>query len=315
MTIISRVLDVFRTRLSVKLSLRVAAVALPVLAIAAWLVVAGQRAAVEDMVLERGRVAAIAGAQAYASILESGVRSGEVTLADLVEPTYQEILFQGIQVADKRYHTRYDSYTDSHGIQQIQDAILASSTAFVYASGVDVRGYVPTPHQRYAEPPNGDAKHDRAVSRGKRKYDHPEVLAAAGYMGSGPTLVQDYHRDTGELIWDVAAPIYVQGKHFGAFRVGVLRSQVKAWSEELAISLARVLGAAVALMALAILLAARRSTQPLVDLAGVATRMSTSHDGTELRVPIQVTSRDEVGQVARALERLRKSMLVSWRST
>lgn len=308
-----RFLDVFRTHLSLKLSFRVAAAAIPILALVAWLIVSEQRATVEDLVLERGRIAAIAGAQAYASILESGVKSGELKIADLIEPSYEEISYPDMMIEDKRYHTKFDWYTDAHGIQEIQDAILASSSAFVYSSGIDVRGYVPTPHKKYSEPPTGDWVRDRKVSRGKRKYDQPVILAAAGYMGTAPTLVQDYHRDTGELIWDVAAPIYVRGKHFGAFRVGVIRAQVRAWSDQLTRALAVLLGSTVMLLALAILIVASRSLRPLVEIAGAATRLSTTHDGSELRVPIRAASRDEVGQVARALERLRQSLLVSWR--
>ena len=312
-----RFLDVFRTHLSLKLSLRVAAAAIPVLAIVAWMIVSEQRSTVEDLVLERGRIAARAGAQAYAQILESGLRSGELKIADLIEPSYEEIVFPflppDLKVEEKRYHTKFDTYTDTHGIQEIQDAILASSSAFVYASGIDIRGYVPTPHRKYSEPPTGDWEKDRKVSRGKRKYNDPVILAAAAYMGTAPTLVQDYHRDTGELIWDVAAPIDVHGKHFGAFRVGVVRAQVRAWSDQLTRALAVLLGSTVMLLALVILIVAGRSLRPLVEIAGAATRLSTSHDGAELRVPIRVASRDEVGQVAKALDRLRQSLLISWR--
>lgn len=309
-----RFLDVFRTHLSLKLSLRVAAAAIPVLAIVAWMIVSEQRSTVEDLVLERGRIAARAGAQAYASILESGLRSGELKIADLIEPNYEEIVYSAdLQIEEKRYHTKFDAYTDAHGIQEIQDAILASSSAFVYASGIDIRGYVPTPHKKYSEPPTGDWTQDRKVSRGKRKYNDPVILAAAGYMGAAPTLVQDYHRDTGELIWDVAAPIDVRGKHFGAFRVGVVRAQVRAWSDQLTRALAVLLGSTVMLLALVILIVSGRSLRPLVEIAGAATRLSTTHDGAELRVPIRATSRDEVGQVAKALDRLRQSLLISWR--
>jgi len=33
-------------------------------------------------------------------------------------------------------------------------------------------------------------------------------------------LVQVYNRDTGERIWDISSPIYIQGRHWGAFRIG-----------------------------------------------------------------------------------------------
>jgi hypothetical protein len=43
-------------------------------------------------------------------------------------------------------------------------------------------------------------------------------LAAA--RNKKDVLVQIYHRDTGEKMWDISAPVYVEGKHWGAFRIG-----------------------------------------------------------------------------------------------
>lgn len=299
-------------RLSVKISLQLAVIAAPLMTLAAWIAVLGARDAASELVLDQGRVAALAGAQAYSSILESAVDSGALTLTDLTEPSYEEIQFPGIHVENKRYRTKYGEYTDSHGIQAIQDAILASSNSFIYASGIDIRGYVATPHKKYAEAPNGNLEHDRAVSRAKRKYDQPLHLAAAGYRGNEPTLVQDYHRDTGELVWDVAAPIFIKGKHFGAFRVGVVKDRVHAQTVALAWSLGRTLGVAVFLLVLAALFSTRRALLPLGELACTATRLSTSDDGIEFGKKIKVTSQDEVGQMARALELLRRSLQGAW---
>jgi HAMP domain-containing protein len=301
-----------KSRLSVKISLRLSVLAAALMALATWVVVFDARGAASEMLLDQGRVAALAGAQAYSSILESGIDSGVLKLADLIEPTYEEITFPGIRVEDKRYHTHYDGYTDSHGIQAIQDAILASSPWFIYASGMAVGGYVPTPHDKYNKPPNGDPKHDRAMSRAKRKYDEPLQLAAAGYRGKEPTLVQDYHRDTGELVWDVAAPIVVKGKHFGAFRVGVVKDRVHAQTVAMAWALGGTLGVAVLLLVAIVLILIQRAMRPLVELACTATRLSTSEDGMEFEKKIRVESTDEVGQMARALELMRRSLRGAW---
>jgi hypothetical protein len=32
--------------------------------------------------------------------------------------------------------------------------------------------------------------------------------------------VQVYERDTGEKMWDISLPVYVEGRHWGAFRLG-----------------------------------------------------------------------------------------------
>jgi HAMP domain-containing protein len=317
----------FKSRLSVKISLRLAVIAIPLMALATWLAVLGARSAASEMLLDQGRVAALAGAQAYSSILETAVGSGALTLKDVIEPSYEEIQFPGLSycppaaqgsepphncIENKRYSTKYGEYTDSHGIGPIQDAILASSDSFIYASGIDVRGYVATPHDKYARAPNGDIEHDRAMSRGKRKYDQPLHLAAAGYVGNEPTLVQDYVRDTGEHIWDVAAPIFIKGKHFGAFRVGVVKDHVHAQAIGLAWTLGRMLGAAVFLLVVLVLISTQRMLRPLVNLACVATELSMPEDGRVFEKKIRAESTDEVGQLASSLDRLRMSIREAW---
>lgn len=323
-----------REHLSVKMSLRLIAVAIPLLSIAVWRAsldaAADEREAATELLVDRGRVAAVAGAAAYSSILESGIDAKEFTLEDLLHPDYSEISFVGVPpcpkgaagmtpaprcVEHKRYHTKYDGYTDSHGIQRIEDAILASSPDLIYASGIDVHGYVPTPHHKYDQTPTGDLLRDRKVSRGKRKYEDPEQLSAAGYMGSDP-LVMDYHRDTGELIWDVVAPIDVKGHHWGAFRVGVVRDQVdiraSTLAASLAVDLARVLAVALLLLAITIFWSASVAMRPLRELACTATLLSTTHDGSGLQTPIRATSSDEIGQMAKALDRLRQSLRIAF---
>jgi len=319
----------FKSRLSVKISLRLAVIAVPLMALATWLAVLEARDAVSDLLLDQGRVAALAGAQAYSSILDSAVNAGALTLADVIEPSYEEIQFPGLVycpavsagheaeqpdncIENKRYRTKYGDYTDSHGIQAIQDAILASSDSFIYASGIDIRGYVGTPHKKYAEAPTGNRKHDRDVARGKRKYDQSLHLAAAGYVGNEPTLIQNYLRDTGEQIWDVAAPIFVKGKHFGAFRVGVVKDHVRLQALALAWSLGRMLGAAALLMVGIVLVSTQRMMRPLVELSCLATQLSTSEDGREFETKIRAGSTDEVGQMASSLDRLRLSLRAAW---
>jgi HAMP domain-containing protein len=323
-----------KSRLSVKISLLLAVIAVPLMALATWLAVLEARDTVSELLLDQGRVAALSGAQAYSSILEATVNAGVLTLDDVIEPPYEEISFPGLAycppaalghdavvrverdpphcVENKRYRTKYGDYTDSHGIQAVQDAILASSDSFIYASGIDIRGYVATPHRKYAEAPTGDFEHDRAVSRGKRKYDQSLHLAAAGYVGNEPTLVQNYLRDTGEQIWDVAAPIFIKGKHFGAFRVGVVKDHVRVQAVALAWSLGRMLGAALLLMVGIVLVFTQRLMRPLAELSCLATELSTSEDGREFERKIRVRSTDEVGQMASSLDRLRQSLRAAW---
>ena len=43
-------------------------------------------------------------------------------------------------------------------------------------------------------------------------------LAAA--RNEKPFLLQRYSRDTGEVMMDISVPIYIEGRHWGAIRIG-----------------------------------------------------------------------------------------------
>ncbi len=62
----------------------------------------------------------------------------------------------------------------------------------------------------------------RAVSvpDGRRVLAGNDKVGLAAAHNEKEVLVQVYNRDTGERIWDISAPIYIQGRHWGAFRIG-----------------------------------------------------------------------------------------------
>lgn len=88
----------------------------------------------------------------------------------------------------------------------------------VYAIGTDRNGYVPTHNTRYSQALTGDYEKDIVGSRTKRIFDDP-VGKQCG-KSQMPFLIQTYRRDTGEIMHDISAPIYVNGRHWGGFRIG-----------------------------------------------------------------------------------------------
>jgi HAMP domain-containing protein len=203
----------------------------------------------------------------------------------------------------------FDSYTDRHGIQGIEDAILASHPAFLYASGIARGGYVPTPHKRYDETPTGNPVHDRAHSRQKRKYSG-EQRDAADFISSQhePTLVLPYARDTGDIALDVAATIFVGGRPFGAFRVGVARDGIVARQRVRMLTLVPIFGALALAMALFTFLLLRRSIRPLEDLTASANLIST---GVGMDKDLRSARKDEIGMMTKSVNRLRSSLLAA----
>jgi HAMP domain-containing protein len=292
--------ELIRRRLSLKVSLVLAVITIPPMFAAAYMITTGESERIEHLTIEAGKVAAIAGARMYGTALEAGIDAGMMTIGDVLEPTYEEI--KGFDFGDPRYHTRYDFYTD-RTVVGFEDALLAGSPDFLYAVGGDINGYTPTHDSKFQRPLTGDRTKDLSGNRGKRKFWTAMHQAAARNLDL--VLVQDYLRDTGESAWDVSSPIFVKGRHYGAFRVAVSRDSIATHKRALIVELIGVFGFLVSITVGFIFFMLRRSMRPLEHLASLANEIST---GEGLDRPIKATSSDEIGMMAKSLNRLRASL-------
>jgi HAMP domain-containing protein len=174
---------------------------------------------------------------------------------------------------------------------------------FLFAVGVDENGYLPTHNTRFQKPVTGDTEQDLAGNRTKRKFDDAVGIAAA--RNTEPTLVQVYARDTGETMWDVSAPIFVKGKHWGAFRVAVSMQRI---ADRMLLLLFTLLGAfaVYGLVTLSTMfLVVRGAMEPVKALTAAATKIGL---GEDLDTPIKTDEVDEIGKLTRSIDRLRLSM-------
>jgi len=116
-----------------------------------------------------------------------------------------------------KYSTKYDSRVESL-FQPLYDKVLSEQSGIIFALCVDVNGYAPTHNRKYSAKPTGNKEADTAHSRDKRIFnDHTGLRAAKNTQSF---LIQTYSRDTGEVINDISMPIVINGKHWGAFRIG-----------------------------------------------------------------------------------------------
>jgi HAMP domain-containing protein len=293
--------EMIKRRLSLKVSLVLALITIPPMVAAAYLITTSESARIEALTITSGKVAAQAGARMYGTALEAGIDAGFMTIGDVLEPVYEEI--KGFDFGDNpRFHTKYDFYTD-RTVVGFEDKILESNPDFLYANGGDINGYTPTHNSKFQRPLTGDRSKDLAGNRGKRKFWTPMHQAAARNLE--PVLVQPYLRDTGESAWDVASPILVRGRHFGAFRVAVSRDSIATHKRILLLQLTVVFGSLGAIIVGFIFVMLRRSMRPLEHLASLASQIST---GEGLDQQIKPSSNDEIGMMARSLNRLRASL-------
>jgi methyl-accepting chemotaxis protein len=153
------------------------------------------------------------GARDIGAALEKAVKAGTISLEDLFDKNYQPIA----NTKPAKYHTRFDSLADRI-FPQIQEAILDRNRELVYAISCDRDGYVPTHNNRFSQPLTGDEKVDMAANRTKRIFGDPVGKRCGDH--ELPFLLQTYRRDTGEIMHDISAPIYVCGRQWGGFRMG-----------------------------------------------------------------------------------------------
>lgn len=293
-------LDVVRRSIGLKVSLLLVAITLLTTGLVGYVITSNQAKNLEELTLSKAKLSARVGAEAYGHLLEEGVDNNFLTVGDVFDTKYEEI--KGYNWNGKpKYHTKYDSYTDRVAITLLDRFLEGEEVTAAVAE--DVNGYVPTHNTRAMKPFTGDKDKDIAGNRSKVIYDD-EVGKKAG-SNELAVLVQDYLRNTGERMWDVSSPIYVKGKHWGAFRIIVSVSEVEKRRAALVMLLSLLFGLFAVISAGIIFATIQRTIRPLVRLTELADEIST---GEKLDEPIKLKSIDEVGRMGKSLDRLRASL-------
>ena len=152
-------------------------------------------------------------AKSVGRAMEQAIAMGRITQEKLFAKDYQPIP----NTKPQKHHTSSDRVLDEI-LPGIQEPILDGFAAVAYAITADNNGYVPTHNRRFCQPLTGDEKVDLLGNRTKRVFDDPVGKRVGAHQL--PFLLQTYRRDTGEIMHDVSAPIFVNGRHWGGFRIG-----------------------------------------------------------------------------------------------
>ena len=163
----------------------------------------------------------VATAQQISQVFEAAIARGEITLAQLMDETYREI--PGTD--PKQYLTDYVAFTD-RVLPPIQDPIQKSDSRIVFCVAWARGGYLPTHNPNYRLPQGPDPVWNNANCRNRRLFNDRAVKKVAA--STRPFLVQTYRRDMGGgqfvLMKDLSSPIFIRGRHWGAFRMGIRQS-------------------------------------------------------------------------------------------
>jgi len=184
-------------------------------AINTWYQLKSVRSEVEKQVEDKGMALAKAGALSTAYIAENDLKAGVITSQKLFSRNYTKIGSEQ-DAKNQRYKSDFDDYSDTHwlGVEDslLMDNDVAFSIASAYSDDPKLNGYIPTHNSRFE-------------ARSKRIFNDPVGSAVASTL---KPIKQVYNRDTGEVMWDFSYPIYINGQHWGGFRVGLYTTQIEA---------------------------------------------------------------------------------------
>jgi len=159
------------------------------------------------------RIAAQQAAAQVGRLFEAAIASGKITREALFDRQYTPIP----NTDPPKHKTRFDDFTD-RALPQLQEGVLAAMPQLAYAGAVDNNGYFPTHNKKFSQPLTGNYDVDMVNNRTKRIFSDRTGKRCGS--NTKPFLLQTYKRDTGEVMHDLSAPIYVNGKHWGGFRIG-----------------------------------------------------------------------------------------------
>ncbi len=292
--------NIITGRIGVRVAVIVNFFILIVIALGTYVLIDKLNRYLEDELRIKGENLSLVGAKMIGTVLEEAIDNGVFPVKDAFDSDYEPIG----NFDPPKFHTKYDSYLDK-AILKLQDEFLID-TSILYAVGTDKNGYVPTHNSRYQKPITGDAEKDKVGNRTKRVYNDPIGLKSS--QNTTPKFLQIYHRDTGETLWDISSPVYVKGQHWGGFRLGISLATVEAAKKELTTTLLGIMATVLIVSIILTFLIVSRSLAPLRILSDTANGLA---KGQQMNDEIAVTKNDEVGELQRALESLRLSMLIA----
>ncbi len=148
---------------------------------------------------------------------EAAIDRGEITEAQLFDERYREI--PGTN--PKQYLTDYVNFTD-RVLPAIQDPVQKADPRIIFSVAWAKGGYLPTHNPNYSRPQGSDPVWNAANCRNRRLFNDRAVKKVA--RNTKRFLLQTYRRNMGGgnyvLMKDLSAPIFVRGRHWGAFRIG-----------------------------------------------------------------------------------------------
>lgn len=166
------------------------------------------RTRVEQDLETKGFALAKSAAQGLSALIKNDLKNRVVTEDQLFDRSYK-LLSDNPDPKQRQFTSAFDKYTDEYWQEYFDSFIVDNEVVFVipaaFSSDPGLNGYVPTHNTIFK-------------SRTKRIFNDQTGAQAAATV---QPLKQVYQRDTGEVMWDMSHPVYVNGNHWGGVRVAI----------------------------------------------------------------------------------------------
>lgn len=289
-------MEIVKKRLGVRIALIVSGILALMITAGSTLLYYRQSKAIENRLLGKGRILSIVGAKSIGTVLEEAIDNGALAIGDAFDRQYEEIE----SFNPPKYRTKFDAYLD-RAIAKIQDEFL-EDPSILFAITLDTNGYLPTHNTRFQQPITGDEKKDLSGNRTKRILLDPYSVKATQNREKG--FFQSYQNEARQTVWDISSPIFVKGRHWGCFKIGMLAMSAEKSIDDLRNMLIFGSFALLMLSTWVLFFIVNRALKPLAEFAAVASELA---DG-DVDQKIEINRKDEIGMVADVLERLRISL-------
>jgi methyl-accepting chemotaxis protein len=156
-------------------------------------------------------------AAAIGALFERAIARGTISTEALFDERYVPIA----RTDPQQMMTRFVGFMDDV-LPNIQEPLLKADPRIVFCAAIDRNGFLPTHNLKYSQPQGADPVWNSANCRNRRIFNDRTGLGAG--RSQRAFLLQTYRRDMGGgefvLMKDVSAPVTVNGRHWGGFRIG-----------------------------------------------------------------------------------------------
>ncbi|MFK7862127.1 MAG: methyl-accepting chemotaxis protein [Granulosicoccus sp.] len=151
-------------------------------------------------------------------VFEDALKSGEITHEKLFDQNH--VLIPNTDPA--QYMTGFVDLSDRL-LVPILEEVLESDSKVVFCAIIDPFGFMPSNNKKYSHPQRpGESDWNNSNCRNRRLLNDRTGLACG--QNTKPFLLQTYRREMGKdkyvLMYDCSAPVFVNEKHWGGFRIG-----------------------------------------------------------------------------------------------